>query len=145
MTSRPASPQPRGLLDSPWMAALLGVVVVTLVGIVLLVPGLVASPGSSGDPGHTGDPSQSAGGPSAEPTFVRPTPSPGPTFTTYTVKTGDSLFGVATQFRTTPRSIAWWNRGAYPSLDPESPVYEPNRIEVGWVLAIIPGVIVDEN
>ena len=31
----------------------------------------------------------------------------------------------------------------YPSLDPDSSKYQPDRIEVGWVLQILPGEIVD--
>src|SRR5205814_10026091 len=77
--------------------------------------------------------------------FVRPTPSPEATFVTYQVAAGDSLSSIATKFKTTARSIAWWNRGAYPSLDPESPSYKPNRIERGWLLVILPGEVVDEN
>jgi peptidoglycan/xylan/chitin deacetylase (PgdA/CDA1 family) len=83
--------------------------------------------------------------PSVEPTFVRPTPSPLPTFTTYVVRSGDTLTSIARVFRTTARSIAWWNRGAYPGLDPESESYDPNRIEVGWSLVLIPGLTIDDT
>jgi peptidoglycan/xylan/chitin deacetylase (PgdA/CDA1 family) len=68
-----------------------------------------------------------------------------PTFLAYTVVRGDSLTSIARRFATTGRSIAWWNRATYPSLDPESPAYSPNRIEVGWVLALIPSVVVDDQ
>jgi peptidoglycan/xylan/chitin deacetylase (PgdA/CDA1 family) len=43
-----------------------------------------------------------------------------------------------------PRSIAWWNRGTYPTLDPQSENYQPDRIEPGWRLVLIPGAVVDE-
>jgi peptidoglycan/xylan/chitin deacetylase (PgdA/CDA1 family) len=79
------------------------------------------------------------------PSFVRPTPSPNPTFTTYVVRTGDSLNSIAKQFGTTAPSVAWWNRGTYPSLDPESNAYDPNRLEVGWRLVLIPNTVVDDN
>ena len=69
-----------------------------------------------------------------------PTPKPLPTPIVYTVKAGDNLLTIAKRFKTTGRSIAYWNRAAYPSLDPESPKYDPNRIEVGWKLTITPGV-----
>lgn len=82
---------------------------------------------------------------SAIPTFKRPTPTPQPAFTVYVVRTGDSLTGIAAMFRTSARSIAFWNRGAYPSLDPDSPTYAPDRIAVGWQLRLIPGVEVDED
>ena len=44
---------------------------------------------------------------------------------------------------TTARSIAYWNRATYPSLDPESGSYRPNDIKVGWTLALIPKPEVD--
>jgi peptidoglycan/xylan/chitin deacetylase (PgdA/CDA1 family) len=33
----------------------------------------------------------------------------------------------------------------YPSLDPDSPVYYPNTIRIGWTLAVWPGQVVDEQ
>jgi peptidoglycan/xylan/chitin deacetylase (PgdA/CDA1 family) len=62
----------------------------------------------------------------------------------YTVRAGDSLNSIADDFATTARSIAWWNRGTYPNLDPQSAGYEPDHIEPGWVLVVIPGVTVDD-
>ncbi len=87
----------------------------------------------------------SAASASPSASFTRPTPTPEPSFATYTVVPGDTLTSIAKRFATTPRSIAYWNRPTYPSLDPESPAYEPDRIEVGWTLAIVPGVVVDEQ
>lgn len=78
-------------------------------------------------------------------TFVRPTPTPQPTFALYVVRTGDSLTSIARAFRTTPRSVALWNRDAYPSLDPDAPGYAPDAIRVGWRLRVQPGVVVDES
>ncbi len=68
-----------------------------------------------------------------------------PTFLTYTVVSGDNLTSIARGHDTTARSIAYWNRATYPSLDPESDAYAPNRIVVGWRLALIPGTVVDEQ
>ncbi len=68
-----------------------------------------------------------------------PTPTPAPTFAAYTVKAGDNLTTIARAFRTTPRSIAYWNRDTHPSLDPESPRYAPNKLQIGWVLKVLPG------
>ncbi|HEX9550634.1 MAG TPA: polysaccharide deacetylase family protein [Candidatus Limnocylindrales bacterium] len=132
------------------MAAVLGLVVVALVAAILIVPGLLPAgatptPGASG--GSSPSASPSAGGsptPSPSPTFVRPTPTPLPTFTSYTVRAGDSLNSIADQFATTARSLAWWNRGTYPNLDPQSADYEPDHIEPGWVLVLIPGTVVDD-
>lgn len=142
---RPVDP-PRRLLDSPWIAAALALVAILLAAI-LLVPGLLGG----GGPGPTGTPGASGGSPAtaspspAAPTFARPTPSPAPTFVSYVVRQGDTLNSIARQFDTTARSIAWWNRGTYPSLDPESESYDPDRLEIGWTLVLIPGLEVDDT
>ena len=82
-------------------------------------------------------------GPSAPPSFVRPTPTPQPTFFAYVVKRGDTLTSIARAHRTTARSIAFWNREQHPSLDPDSSSYAPNRIEVGWILLLVPDLELD--
>jgi peptidoglycan/xylan/chitin deacetylase (PgdA/CDA1 family) len=68
-----------------------------------------------------------------------------PSFFAYVVRKGDNLTSIARRFTTTPRSIAFWNRTAYPSLDPESRTYKPGLIQVGWTLLLIPGVVFDED
>jgi hypothetical protein len=83
--------------------------------------------------------------PKSTPSFVRPTPTPGPSFAVYVVKTGDNLTSIAKAFKTTARSIAFWNRDQYPTLNPEGTNYQPNEIKVGWELRILPGVILDEQ
>ena len=83
--------------------------------------------------------------PTPIPSFVRPTPTPLPTFLAYVVKTGDNLNTIAHRFGTTGRSIAYWNRATYPSLDPEAPNYKPNLVRIGWTLVLIPNVVVDEQ
>jgi hypothetical protein len=83
--------------------------------------------------------------PGASPSFVRPTPRPSPTFLVYAVQAGDTLLTIARQFGTTARSIAYWNRETYPSLDPDSPTYDPGFIKVGWTLRLIPTAEVDED
>jgi nucleoid-associated protein YgaU len=111
-------------------------------------------PASLGRPGATASPATSpdlalasatpiAAGPSARPSFVRPTPTPQPTFLAYVVKRGDTLTSIARAYRTTARSIAFWNRVQHPSLDPDSSSYAPNRIEVGWVLLLVPDLELD--
>jgi hypothetical protein len=82
-------------------------------------------------------------GPSGAPSFVRPTPTPLPTFLVYTVRPGDTLTSIARMYRTTARSIAFWNRTNHPSLDPDSPQYAPDRIQAGWNLFLIPDVELD--
>jgi peptidoglycan/xylan/chitin deacetylase (PgdA/CDA1 family) len=135
----------RSVLDSPVLAGALVLIVVALVAAIVVVPGILpgASPRPSGPSAAPGTPTPT--GPSPSPTFVRPTPSPAPTFLLYTVKPGDSLNSIAREFRTTGRSIAWWNRGTYPTLDPESEAYDPNTIRVGWVLNVLPDSVVDDE
>lgn len=138
--------RPRSALDSPILAGGLVLVVAAIVAAIVLVPGLLPSFGPG--PGQStvaGLPTASPAGPTPVPTFARPTPSPGPTFRVYRVKPGDTLNSIANRFDTTGRSIAWWNRGFYPSLDPESPDYDPNTIRVDWELVVLPNVTVDEE
>src|SRR5688572_33438852 len=104
-----------------------------------------ASPPTSSGPPATPTPTPIPTGPTPSPSFVRPTPTPLPTFLSYVVKSGDNLNTIAKAHGTTARSIAFWNRTEHPSLDPDSPDYEPNRIKIGWVLRLIPGVEIDED
>ena len=130
----------RSILESP-VLALLVVIVAGLAGTAYmstLFQGASATP----VPGSTGAaPSPTPTSPG--PTFVRPTPSPMPTFLTHVVQPGDTLTSIARDHRTTPRSIAFWNRETHPSLDPDSPDYAPNRIEAGWVLLLVPDLEAD--
>jgi len=87
------------------------------------------------DPGPTG--------PTPVPTFRRPTPTPLPTFFVHVVTAGDSLTSIGRRYGTSPFSLSVWNREVYPSLDPESADYAPDRIEAGWLLRLIPGKEVD--
>jgi hypothetical protein len=96
-------------------------------------------------PAPTTGPSMSPAGPTPRPTIVPPTPTPAPTFLVVTVKQGDSLNTIAHHYGTTARSIAFWNRSAHPSLDPESPTYKPGVIKVGWTLSLIPNRVIDED
>jgi hypothetical protein len=79
------------------------------------------------------------------PTLGRPTPTPEPTFLAYVVKKGDSLNSIAHKFKTTARSVAFWNRATYPSLDPESAKYRPDLLKLGWTLLVRPNDVVDEQ
>jgi len=140
----------REILRSPWLAGLLAVVAIALLATIVALPQILATLTTTPEPtaaapSPSPSPSPSPTGPTPEPTFTRPTPSPAPTFVTYRVKSGDSLTSIATTYRTTGRSIAWWNRGTYPSLDPESATYDPNRIQIGWTLVLIPGAVVDDS
>ena len=99
-----------------------------------------APTGGSGD-GPTATPAPA--GSSASPSFVRPTPTPQPTFLAYVVRKGDTLTSIARAHGTTARSIAFWNRTRHPSLDPDSPTYRPDRIDVGWVLLFVPNLELD--
>ncbi|MFP5343799.1 MAG: LysM peptidoglycan-binding domain-containing protein [Candidatus Limnocylindria bacterium] len=96
---------------------------------------------ASRSPAVSADPTPS--GPTPVPSFTRPTPTPLPTFVVHVVEPGETLTSIARLHRTTGRSIAHWNREAYPSLDPASDEYEPDRIVVGWALRLIPGLEYD--
>lgn len=127
-------------------------VLVALVAIIAVVSGGLIGPGGGASASGSSTPSAgatpAAATDSPAPSFVRPTPlppSPQPTFLVVIVKAGDSLTSIARTHGTTARSIAFWNRDAYPSLDPESEGYSPNLIEVGWALALIPGATYDES
>ena len=98
-------------------------------------------PGGSSTPSPT--PVLTPAGPTPTPSFVRPTPTPQPTFFSYKVVSGDSLEKIAKKFKTTARSISYWNRATYPSLDPESGSYRPDYLKLGWVLVLIPNAEVD--
>jgi len=129
-----------------WLAAA-GMTLIVAVG--ACIPAGVRIPAST--PGNESTPpsadaaatSPSPSGPSARPSFTYPTPTPLPTFLVYTVRSGDTLTSIAREQGTTARSIAFWNRQRYPSLDPDSPRYAPNRIEVGWELLLVPNVELD--
>jgi peptidoglycan/xylan/chitin deacetylase (PgdA/CDA1 family) len=148
---RPTAPRSGRSLASPAVAASLAIILVALVAAILVIPGLLPGASATPTPGTSSLPTATPGGspdgsptPVPSPTFVRPTPTPLPTFTSYTVRQGDSLNSIADDFATTARSLAWWNRGTYPNLDPQSADYDPNHIEPGWVLVLIPGVKVDD-
>jgi hypothetical protein len=105
--------------------------------------------GGAGAAGPDASPAASASttpvGPSSTPSFVAPTPTPAPTFAVYAVAKGDSLNTIARKYATTARSIAFWNRTTYPTLDPDSSTYAPGRLQVGWTLRLIPGLVYDEE
>ncbi|HVA87096.1 MAG TPA: polysaccharide deacetylase family protein [Candidatus Saccharimonadales bacterium] len=96
-------------------------------------------------PSPSGTTTAASAGASGSPSFVPPTPTPQPTFLTYVVVAGDSLLSIARRYDTTGRSVAFWNRAKYPTLDPDSPNYKPNHVEIGWKLNLIPGVTLDEQ
>jgi len=103
--------------------------------------GPAATPGPPATPTPTPLPT----GPTPPPSFVRPTPTPLPTFLSYVVKPGDTLEAIARTHRTTVASLAFWNRTRYPALDPDAAEYDPDRIEVGWVLLLVPDAEIDED
>jgi hypothetical protein len=123
--------------------------VVWLAGCIVTVErnGSVGPVIGSGGPALTAGPSVGPAptGPTPMPSFIRPTPTPAPTFMTYVVKSGDSLNTIAHRYGTSARSIAFWNRGTYPSLDPEAAGYRPDAIRLGWTLVLIPNVKFDEQ
>jgi hypothetical protein len=128
-----------------WLAAI-GMSLIVLVGACIPSGAAIPSGSASGQSTATvvaPSASPSPSGPSAKPSFTYPTPTPLPTFLVYMVRPGDTLTSIAREQGTTARSIAFWNRQRYPSLDPDSPKYSPNRIEVGWELLLVPNVELD--
>lgn len=118
----------------------------------ILLAACVPQPsGPTGSPADGGgvspDPTVSASpsGPTPRPTFIRPTPTPLPTFLVHIVAPGESLTAIARRYGTTTFSISVWNRERYPTLDPLSEAYAPDRIQVGWRLELIPFAEVDEE
>jgi hypothetical protein len=101
--------------------------------------------GTSAAPPPVAIPTAAPTGPTPPPSFVRPTPTPLPTFLSYVVRSGDTLGSIAKAHGTTARSLAFWNRVRYPSLDPDAPSYDPDRIEIGWVLLLVPDTEIDED
>src|SRR5262245_21381639 len=101
--------------------------------------------GAASDIPATPTPVPIPSGPTPRPPFVPPTPTPVPTFLVYTVVSGDNLNSIAHKFGTTARSIAFWNRATYPTLDPEASGYKPGLLQVGWTLMVIPNAIFDEQ
>ena len=108
-------------------------------------PSAAPSPTHAASPSPSGTAVAGSPSPSGSPSFVLPTPTPAPTFLTYVVVSGDSLLSIAARYKTSGRSIAFWNRAKYPSLDPDSPNYKPNHLEIGWKLNLIPGVTLDDQ
>jgi LysM domain len=104
---------------------------------------LSASATAQGGGAGAATPEPTPAGPTPTPSFVRPTPTPGPTFTSYKVKRGDTLTSIAKKFDTSAKSISYWNRATYPSLDPDSAHYRPDRLEVDWILVLLPHQEVD--
>ena len=130
-----------------WLATA-GIALVVLIGACIPTGARVPTEAPTPPDGTTASeaaptPEPAPSGPSARPSFIYPTPTPLPTFFIYQVRPGDTLTSIARAHGTTARSISFWNRGRYPSLDPDSPTYSPNRIEVGWELLLIPDVEVD--
>jgi hypothetical protein len=113
--------------------------VASALGLTLLAGGcLPASVRPTPTPSPTASPTPTPL-PTPTPTPAPPTPTPAPTFEAYAVRSGDSLVAIARRFGTDGRSIAYWNRQQYPSLDPESAGYRPDNLQIGWVLQILRG------
>src|SRR3954466_15589499 len=102
----------RHRLASPWLTAFLAVVLLAIGGAVALAVGAVKLPpftlsfdpfATTGGPAAVASPTAipSPTGPTPDPTFVRPTPSPAPTFLSYRVGVGETLTSIAKKLHTT--------------------------------------------
>ena len=89
--------------------------------------GTASATGSATGTARPGSPTPAAGGTAAAtPTpTASPTPSATPAATTYTVKSGDTLTGIADQFGTTPDAIQRANN-----------ISSPSGLQIGQVLNI---------
>jgi LysM domain len=83
--------------------------------------------------------------PVGTPVLTAPVPTPEPTFLIYKVKPNDRLASIAKKYKTTVESIGFWNRARYGTLDPQSSIYAPDSIKVGWLLRIHPGQTTDAD
>ncbi len=112
-------------------------------------PPIASAAPSPSEPTGTGSPAPSATTSPSAPASPTAAPSPtapaSPTPVTYVVVRGDTLTAIARRFATDVRSIAYWNRDRYPTLDPDSPAYDPNTIAAGWQLFVIPGVVLSDD
>ena len=64
--------------------------------------------------------------------YLRPTlATTTPTYTYYTVVSGDSLGKIATKYSTTVSQLVSWNKTKYPTL-----ATNPNAIQIGWKLRV---------
>jgi peptidoglycan/xylan/chitin deacetylase (PgdA/CDA1 family) len=103
-------------------------------------------PSASGGGAVSAEPSATAAASlSARPTFTRPTPTPLPTVLVHIVAPGETLTAIARRYGTSVFSLSVWNRARYPTLDPLSEAYAPDRVQVGWRLELIPGSEADEE
>ncbi len=150
--NQPRADLPRSARPASWAAAatLLGLSILSVFVVGACLPSGTRGQGSRPGPANaTGEPTGSVAarpsGPAPARTIVPPTPTPAPTFLVYTVKTGDRLDTIAHRFGTTARSIAFWNRSTYPSLDPDSAKYRPDLLKIGWALFLVPNDVVDEQ
>lgn len=151
----PRSLRSRRLRPAAGLLAALGLVAVLTSG---CGRPLSSAPPTNGSPPPTSEPSLPAAtvspspppasepAPGRSPSPASPSPtSASPTPLTYVVVGGDTLTSIARRFSTDVRSISYWNRDRYPSLDPDSPDYDPNAILSGWELTILPGVVLSDD
>jgi peptidoglycan/xylan/chitin deacetylase (PgdA/CDA1 family) len=111
-----------------------------LLSLLLVAACLPATLGPTPSPSPTESPSPTASpAPTPSPTAPAPVGTPVPGWIEHVVAPGESLLSIGRRYDTTGRSIAYWNRATYPSLDPENEEYAPDRIQVGWVLRVLPG------
>jgi peptidoglycan/xylan/chitin deacetylase (PgdA/CDA1 family)/LysM repeat protein len=98
-------------------------------------PSVTSTPLATSSPSASGSPSPSASATSTATATATVVPSAA--VTTYVVQGGDTLFGIARRFGTTPANLQTWNAARYPSL-----VSDPGTLVAGWELIVAqqPGV-----
>jgi hypothetical protein len=125
-------PTPRAIAAIVCRAAALALLAIAVTGCSLAI-----------GPVTTDTPSTPPPTPTPRPTIGIPSPTPQPTFFLYVVKARDTLTSIATHYRTSALSLSYWNKDRYPTLDPDSTDYDPNRIQAGWQLRLVPGGLTD--
>ena len=148
-TARATLPADRAPRRAPPATLALGALLVAVAAAGCLPTGIRGEGSGPADSGRSAPPPATAppapGSPTPRPPIIPPTPTPEPTFLVYVVTPGDNLNAIAHRYRTTARSIAFWNRSTYPSLDPESAHYRPDLLKIGWTLFVRPNDVVDEQ
>jgi len=114
------------------LSLVLLVLVLTACSLVAVTP----SPSPSASPVVTPAVAPSLSGPTAAPTA---SPSAAPSFVSYTVARGDTLHAIARRFETTWQSLIFWNKDRYGQLNPDDPSWNPDAIQAGWTLGVVPG------
>jgi peptidoglycan/xylan/chitin deacetylase (PgdA/CDA1 family)/LysM repeat protein len=91
--------------------------------------GVITSDSAEPSPDTSG--SIGSGGPTARPSATAAASPPAVGHTLYTVRSGETMYGIATRFGTSVAQLQEWNSDRYPSL-----ATDPGVLEAGWELIV---------